>query len=177
MVKVTDTFRLGSPALAMCFAALMPTGCSRAPEKAVAPLLMAPDLDCGLHLDLRRRPKGIGGPLRACDLPIDKDIAKACAGRDFEGEFGDGKAGAQSRPYPSYQIRNARCAFSDANQQGAGCVFDYRRIGRDSTWQAGKAGLTYRYHDLSDDIAHDWFVTGWETDAVCGAGTIEMGDK
>ena len=161
----------------LSFAALMPAGCTRAPQKAVAPLLMAPDLDCGLHLSLRRRPKGISGPLRACDLPIDKDIAKACSGRDFEDEFGDEKAGMQSRPYPSYQIRKARCAFGDANQQGAACVFDYRRIGRDSTWQPGSASLTYRYHDLSDETAHDWFVTGWETDAVCGAGTVAMGDK
>ena len=155
--------------LFLCLVAVMAGSCVRQPEKIVPRLIEESPRDCGLQGAIFRKPTRIFGPSRACTLPVAQEIAYACADIDFVREYRHEEAETQSRPDPAYEIRDASCTFDGPDHKSAACTFQYRRIGRDSSWQTGKSHLTYWFRELTDEITDGWYVASWDADAVCGA--------
>jgi hypothetical protein len=108
-----------------------------------------------------------GKTVRACALPNDTEISEACALKDAKALETTGGDSRQKFGFPPRQVRNAVCSYSDSSESLANCRFEISEGDRLSAWRAHESKMSYRFRDLSDDIAHDWYITSWEADTSC----------
>jgi hypothetical protein len=111
-----------------------------------------------------------GGPIRACGLPTAEDIALACASREavpIPGSQSPDNPDAPSYSYPAYKVRAPACTFADGGETMADCAFEL--LPGESAPIRVRARLTFRFRDLSNSLAHDYFSVGWEVAGICAA--------
>lgn len=138
-----------------------------------SPAVIASDVDapqCGLRGalgDMSNRPES-GTPVSACALPSKDQIGSACASRDavpIPGSENPDHPGEPNHRFPDYRVQDAQCAFLDEGRSRAACSFHLLAGG--AAPERMEAEFIYRFHDLSNDIAHGWYSTRWGVDAVC----------
>jgi hypothetical protein len=152
-------------------------GCAAAPPPEPARQTAWPS-DCGIRLAVRLRtprpgaePLGSGDPVRACALPSADELAGICEVQDAAPIPGSSNPDDPEQPlhsFPDYAVRDAACRFVDPARTRARCRFTLAMPGEPP--RRVEADLTYRFHDLSNAIAHDWWVTRWGTETVCRPG-------
>jgi hypothetical protein len=132
--------------------------------------------NCGLQPAMRAYMSGgrsagapsNGGPVRACALPSAEDIANACASREavpIPGTENPDNPEAPRYSFPSYKVRAPACGFADGGETVADCAFQLLAEGRAPV--RVRARLTYRFRDLSNSIAHNYYSAGWEASGTC----------
>jgi hypothetical protein len=135
--------------------------------------------DCGLQPAMTAYLRGrgsagasprSGGPVRACGLPTAEDIALACASREavpIPGSRDPDNPDAPSYSYPAYKVRAPACRFADGGRSEADCAFEL--LPEERAPIRVRARLTFRFRDLSNSLAHDYFSVGWEVGGICAA--------
>lgn len=133
--------------------------------------------DCGLGPAMttymtgrgsERAPVTSGGPVRACELPTAADIANACASREgvpIPGSENPDNPEAPRYSFPAYSVRAANCRFADAGETMADCAFEL--LSEQGAPAPVRTRLTFRFRDLSNSIAHDYYSVGWEVGGIC----------
>ena len=109
-----------------------------------------------------------GGPIKACELPTAENIANACATREgvpIPGSEDPDNPEAPRYRFPTYKVRAPACRFADAGETMADCAFELLSDGRAPT--RVRTRLTYRFRDLSNNIAHNYYSAGWEVSDTC----------
>jgi hypothetical protein len=109
-----------------------------------------------------------GGPIRACGLPTAEDIALACASREavpIPGSQNPDNPDAPSYSYPAYKVRAPSCGFADGGETMADCAFEL--LPGEGAPIRVRTRLTFRFRDLSNSLAHNYFSVGWEVDGSC----------
>lgn len=168
-------FRPWVPLLLFCGAA----SCSSpSPERAESrPLRLELEPDCGIRFVVKRlspepesgeAPVESGSAVPACSLPMATAIETACAGKEGVPIPGshhpDGGEGPQHR-FPDYTVQGLACVYSDSARRSADCTFDL--VGRSGGPERIEARFHHRFHDLSNEIAHNHLWVGWDTDSIC----------
>jgi len=176
--------RMGKlPALLPAFAAAA-AACAPAPERPdeVFARRIA-GLDCGLRAAIAtriprpgsaREPVESGDAIPACTLPTALELADACKGPEgvpIPGSDNPDNPGRPRYAFPDYRVSNARCAFADAARSRASCRFGLA-LG-DAPPAPAAAELTYRFHDLSNEVMHGWYVARWGVERACRGGRTE----
>ena len=109
-----------------------------------------------------------GNAVRACALPDAAAIKQACQAADtIVTEDPEHPRDDRKSTYnmPEFTVSNARCAFLSSWHQDASCEFDITDGTRNRRVSASR--FTHNFLDLSDDIAHDYWVTLWRTEQSC----------
>lgn len=115
-----------------------------------------------------RAPVTSGGPVRACELPTAADIANACASREGVPIAGSENPDDPDSPryrFPAYSVRAAACTFADPDETMADCAFEL--LSEDRAPARVRTRLTFRFRDLSNNLAHNYYSVGWEAGAIC----------
>jgi hypothetical protein len=109
-----------------------------------------------------------GGPIKACELPTAENIANACASREgvpIPGSEDPDNLEAPRYSFPAYKVRAPACRFADAGETMADCAFELLAEGRAPA--RIRARLTFRFRDLSNNIAHNYYSAAWEAAGTC----------
>lgn len=153
--------------------------CVDGSEKTAFPPQMAERQSCGIAAAVHKSPR-VFGPTRACAVPRDADIEAACTLRDDvlnTDPPADYQELSPPPSYPSYKVTRSSCAFDNAEHTSVVCTYDLRRPSPGDLYRSGPgprskratSRLVHKVRDLSDDVAHDYFVAGWEAEAMCTA--------
>lgn len=132
--------------------------------------------NCGLspamhaYLDGRRSAgaPSNGGPIKACELPTAEDIANACETQEavpIPGTENPDNPDAPRYSFPSYEVRAPSCSFADDGETMADCAFEL--LPGERAPIRVRTRLTFRFRDLSNNIAHNYFSAGWEVAGTC----------
>lgn len=109
-----------------------------------------------------------GGPIKACELPTAEDIANACETREgvpIPGTEDPDNPGASRYSFPTYKVRAPTCRFADGGETMADCAFEL--LPGERAPIRVRTRLTYRFRDLSNSIAHNYYSAGWEVSGTC----------
>lgn len=109
-----------------------------------------------------------GGPIKACQLPTAADIANACASREgvpIPGSEDPDNPEAPRYSFPAYSVRATACRFADSGETMADCAFEL--LSEDRAPAPVRTRLTFRFRDLSNNFAHNYYSAGWEAGGVC----------
>lgn len=109
-----------------------------------------------------------GGPLKACELPAAEDIANACETQEavpIPGTENPDNPDAPRYSFPTYKVRAPACRFADGGETMADCAFELLVEGRAPA--RVRTRLTFRFRDLSNNIAHNYYSAGWEVSGPC----------
>jgi hypothetical protein len=109
-----------------------------------------------------------GGAIRACELPTAEDIANACETREavpIPGTEDPDNPEAPRFSFPTYEVAAAACRFADGGETMADCAFELRSDGRAPT--RVRTRLTFRFRDLSNNLAHNYYRAAWEVSGTC----------
>jgi len=165
--------------IALLLASFALAACVDGSEKTAFPPQMAERQSCGIAAAVHKSPR-IFGPTRACAVPSDAEIEAACTLRDdvLNAEPpADYQELSPSPSYPRYKVARSTCTFDDAEHASVVCTYDLLRPSPGDLlrpkpgtgWRRATSRLTYNVRDLSDDVAHDYFSAGWETETMCTA--------
>jgi hypothetical protein len=150
----------------------LPASCAAPPPQAVVVEATIPELECGLQGAIARRfstPYAQMRPARACAVPTGQGIASACDAAEAVAAGPPNAMGERPYSFPGYRVRGARCRFTNAGQSQASCRFEIAGRGAAAAWRPMRASFAYRFRDLSNEIAHDYFLASWEAEGVCRA--------
>lgn len=105
---------------------------------------------------------------RACALPTAAEIELACETVEavpIPGSRSPDDPDTPNYSFPDHRVTGAQCSFADAGASRADCAFEIAVAGAPSG--RARAELVYRFRDLSNAVAHDYWATIWEVDSVC----------
>lgn len=164
---------------ALLLASFALAACVDGSEKTAFPPQMVGRQSCGIAAAVHKSPR-VFGPTRACAVPSDAEIEEACTLRDDVLNAYPPEDYQELWPppgYPSYKVARSTCTFDDAEHTSVTCTYDLLRPSPDDLYRSGPgprskratSRLTYKVTDLSDDVAHDYFVAGWEAETMCTA--------
>lgn len=152
------------------------SACAGIHDKETTAVTVTPDLACGMNLAMDlRHPLGNpprerlknGDAISACQLPVRAEIEHACEVQDatlVPGVQAADADPAQDYEFPDYSVENEHCSFGK-DRSVASCSFDLVAGGVPVRHVA--VPLSFRFLDLSDDMAHNYYWTLWQADKSC----------
>jgi hypothetical protein len=108
-----------------------------------------------------------GNAIKACAVPNASEIERACAKKHVKVTPAADADASPKYQFPTFRVQNATCRFSNALDDHANCGFEVRVGENPEIWRSHDISMVYIFRDLSDDVAHDFFVTSWETESAC----------
>jgi hypothetical protein len=108
-----------------------------------------------------------GNAIKACAVPSASEIERACAKKHVKVTPAADVDASPKYEFQTFRVRNVTCRFSNSLNDHANCGLEVHVGENSDVWRSHDISMVYIFRDLSDDVAHDFYVTSWETESAC----------